>query len=91
MPHKHINDLIDNFIYLKLIAVDVMSLMLMSSPRITSNGSQLNETFPMFWQCAEVPKNYESFVDLQDGYSYFYPSDWIVSYELLLQCGKCYF
>ncbi|XAR66323.1 hypothetical protein NMG60_11012512 [Bertholletia excelsa] len=24
----------------------------------------------------EMPKNYEAFVDLSDGYSYYYPSDW---------------
>ncbi|XP_047326147.1 photosynthetic NDH subunit of lumenal location 1, chloroplastic [Impatiens glandulifera] len=24
----------------------------------------------------EIPKNYEVFVDAEDGYSYFYPSDW---------------
>ncbi|KAJ6892261.1 photosynthetic NDH subunit of lumenal location 1 [Populus alba x Populus x berolinensis] len=25
----------------------------------------------------EIPKNYTSFVDFEDGYSYYYPSDWI--------------
>ncbi|EEF30411.1 Thylakoid lumenal 25.6 kDa protein, chloroplast precursor, putative [Ricinus communis] len=25
----------------------------------------------------KVPKNYRAFVDLKDGYSYYYPSDWI--------------
>ncbi|KAF8396732.1 hypothetical protein HHK36_018362 [Tetracentron sinense] len=25
---------------------------------------------------AEVPENYQAFVDLSDGYSYYYPSDW---------------
>lgn len=24
----------------------------------------------------EIPKNYDAFVDLADGYSYYYPSDW---------------
>ncbi|XP_052204220.1 photosynthetic NDH subunit of lumenal location 1, chloroplastic [Diospyros lotus] len=24
----------------------------------------------------EIPRNYEAFVDLSDGYSYYYPSDW---------------
>lgn len=27
---------------------------------------------------AGVPENYEIFVDKQDGYSYYYPSDWRV-------------
>ncbi|KAJ4971094.1 hypothetical protein NE237_004193 [Protea cynaroides] len=29
-----------------------------------------------FGSAEEVPKNYEAFVDLSDGYSYYYPSDW---------------
>ncbi|XP_043698299.1 photosynthetic NDH subunit of lumenal location 1, chloroplastic [Telopea speciosissima] len=29
-----------------------------------------------FGYAEEVPKNYEAFVDLSDGYSYYYPSDW---------------
>lgn len=32
----------------------------------------------------EKPANYDEFVDLQDGYSYYYPSDWRVSYTISL-------
>ena len=28
---------------------------------------------------AEIPQNYTAFVDAEDGYSYYYPSDWRVS------------
>jgi len=27
---------------------------------------------------AEIPKSYSPFVDREDGYSYYYPSDWRV-------------
>jgi hypothetical protein len=34
----------------------------------------------IYFKIAEVPKNYTAFVDKIDGYSYYYPSDWRVSY-----------
>lgn len=31
--------------------------------------------------CSEVPKNYKSYVDAKDGYSYLYPAEWRVGWR----------
>ncbi|XP_038712550.1 photosynthetic NDH subunit of lumenal location 1, chloroplastic isoform X2 [Tripterygium wilfordii] len=47
-------------------------LLLLGIGGLTSN---LFPASPLFAE--EVPKNYRAFVDSEDGYSYYYPSDWI--------------
>ncbi|CDY20433.1 BnaC04g06020D [Brassica napus] len=42
-------------------------------------GTLLATSHNFVWSCnvsAEVPKSYSAFVDKEDGYSYYYPSDW---------------
>ncbi|VVB02712.1 unnamed protein product [Arabis nemorensis] len=40
-------------------------------------GTLVATSIPATWLLAEeIPKNYSAFVDRQDGYSYYYPSDW---------------
>ncbi|XP_042512537.1 photosynthetic NDH subunit of lumenal location 1, chloroplastic [Macadamia integrifolia] len=46
-------------------------------PILLGVGSLATTLIPAsFGYAEEVPKNYEAFVDLSDGYSYYYPSDW---------------
>lgn len=35
-----------------------------------------------------VPDNYRAFVDYEDGYSYYYPSDWRVSCYMRMQTNQ---
>nr|DAD37152.1 TPA_asm: hypothetical protein HUJ06_007793 [Nelumbo nucifera] len=39
-------------------------------------GALATSLIPANFVFADVPENYQSFIDLSDGYSYYYPSDW---------------
>ena len=63
----------------------------LSLMRIRQFSSSLSAFFYIFdinWSCSlisEVPKNYKSYVDAKDGYSYLYPSEWRVGCHVILE------